>query len=407
MQRMTLRTLNLMSTQTKRLAVRFEPKPNDIVALFGQKYYVQPHPFAAYMPYASEGRRAVVYQLRNAAGENYALKVFRKKFRNDSLLASINLLNRFATLEGMRAARRQVIAPTDNAARQCRDLQYAMLMQWVRGQTWYDVLIEARRTGTHLALPAAIHLCARFLNVMRGLEAAGIAHGDIAPGNVMVEVAAVDVQLIDLEDIYVPGESAPEQRNTGSTGYRHHSAEQGATTWCSAGDRYAAAVLAAEMLVLAEPQLARRATDEGYFVGHCQSSDGVERYNAAQGWLKKTAPDFATLFAQAWLSDSLAQCHKLAELHAAILPVALQTPRAPEPTITLPVKWSRLNIEKGQAKRRAGVKAGKPSPVTWGGTKLLERRQGQTGLGVVAKVSLGGAALLVLWLLFKLLVLFL
>lgn len=392
-----------MFTQTNRKPVRFEPKPDDIVALFGRRYYVQPHPSASYMPYASEGRRAVVYQLRDAAGGDYALKVFRRKFRNDSLLASANLLNRFARLEGMRAARRQVVPPTDNAARHCRDLQYAVLMEWMRGRTWYDVLVEARHAGRHLAQPAAIHLCERFLKVMSGLEAAGIAHGDIAPGNVMVEVAATDVQLIDLEDIYVPGEAPPEKPNTGSNGYRHRSAAQGAHTWCGEGDRYAAAVLAAEVLVLAEPRLARRATDEGYFAGHCWSQEGAERYDAARGWLEKTAPDFAALFERAWLSDSLAQCPGLAELHAAILPLASQTPRAPA---LPPVKWSRLNIEKGRAKKRAAVEAGKSSTVTRDGAKSPERRKSRVGLGPAAKVSLVGASLVVLWLLFKLLALF-
>lgn len=396
-----------MFTQTNRKPVRFEPKPDDIVALFGRKFYVQPHPSASYMPYASEGRRAVVYQLRDDAGVNYALKVFRKKFRTDGLLASANLLNRFAPLEGMRAARRLVVAPTDNAARHCRDLEYAMLMEWMRGRTWYDVLVEARQAGTHLPLPAAIHVCERFLKVMRGLEAAGIAHGDIAPGNLMVEVAATDVQLIDLEDIYVPGEPAPEQLNMGSNGYRHRSAEQGANTWCGEGDRYAAAVLAAEMLALAEPQLARRATDEGYFAGHCRSSEGAERYDAARGWLKKTAPDFAALFERTWLSASLAQCPRLAELHAAILPLSSQTQRAPAPAAAPPVKWSHLNIKEGRAKRRAAVKAGKASPAMRGGAKSPQRRKPRASLGAAAKVSLVGASLLVLWLLIKLLVLFL
>lgn len=394
-----------MSTQTKRSTLHFEPKPNDIVALFGKKYFVQPHPSAAYMPYASEGRRAVVYQLRDAEGSNYALKVFRKKFRNDSLLASMNLLNRYEHLEGMRAAKRRVVSPTERAAQQCRDLEYAMLMEWIGGKTWFDILVDARLNGTHLSLATAIHLCSCFLNVMRGLEDAAIAHSDISPGNIMVDVDAVGVQILDLEDIYAADLPSPEQRNTGSSGYRHRSADQGETTWRAEGDRYAAAIIAAEMLVLAEPDLARRATDEGYFVGHCQSSDGIQRYDAAQGWLKKVAPAFAELFEQVWLSESLAHCHKIVDLHRSILPVALQTARSRQPMVKLPVKWSRRDIGKTSGEQGAGVSEGKPSPVKWERPRLPERKKKKSGLHPLAKVTLAGATLLTLWLLLKLLAL--
>jgi hypothetical protein len=396
---------SLMPTQTKTSPLRFEPRPDDVVALFGERYQVQPHPAAGYMPYASEGRRAIVYQLRDAAGEEYALKVFRKKFRDQSLVATAGLLGRYESLEGMKAARRRVVLPTEPVARQCRDLEYAMLMQWIRGKTWFDILVEAKLTGAHLSPASAVHLCARFLNVMRGLEGAGVAHSDISPGNLMVDAERVDVQVLDLEDIYAPGVEPPEQRNTGSAGYRHRSADEGATTWCAEGDRYAAAVIAAEMLVLTEPGLARRATDEGYFVGHCMSGEGAERYDAAKGWLRQVAPDFADLFERTWLSESLAQCDRIADLHAAILPVALRTQRASQAMVKPAVQWSRLNIEKPARGKRRPPGAEKPSPVRWERPKPPERRRGGEGLRPLTKVALGAGALLTLLFLLKLLAL--
>lgn len=395
-----------MTTQTTRSTARFEPKPGDIVALSGKKYHVRSHPSAPHIAYACEGKRANVYQLRDVADDDYALKVFKKRYRDESLLASAESLKRYETFEGMSAARRWVVPPTDRAALMCRDLAYAVLMRWVRGKTWFDILTEARESGAHLSLASGLHLCARFLNVMRGLEAAGAAHGDISPGNIVLDVDGIDVQILDLEDMYAPGRPQPAERNTGSAGYRHPTADEGATTWCPEGDRYSAAVVAAEMLVLAEPTLARQATDEGYFAGHCRNHDSAARYMAADPWLRKVAPDFARLFAETWQSESLAGCHRVAELHAAVLGPALNTARAEKAFVKPPVKWSRPGVTAQEAARRKGrTKQGKPSPVRWERRGVPQRRRKEPGFHPLAKATIVTAALATLFILLKLLAL--
>jgi hypothetical protein len=395
-----------MATQTTRATARFEPKPGDIVVLSGRKYHVRSHPSAPHIAYACEGKRANVYQLRDAAGDDYALKVFKKRYRDDSLLASAESLKRYETFEGMSAARRWVVPPTDKAALMCRELEYAMLMRWARGKTWFDILAEARASGTHLSLASGVHLCARFLNVIRALEADGAAHSDISPGNIMLDVGSVDVQVLDLEDMYAPGRAQPEQRNTGSAGYRHHTADEGATTWCPQGDRYAAAVVAAEMLVLAEPSLARKATDEGYFAGHCRNLDSAARYREADPWLRKVAPDFARLFEETWQSESLAGCHTVSELHAAVLGPALNTGRVEKAFVKPPVKWSRLSVTaKDAARRRGPAKKEKPSLVKWERAGVPLRRKKEPGLHPLTKATIVTAALVTLWMLLKLLAL--
>src|SRR5687767_7556624 len=143
----------------------FEPNPKDSIRLFGQKLLVQPHPQVPYMPYSQEAGRAVVYQLVNQQGELFALKVFRKKYRNHALIDSVQKLRGVEHFKGLRAAKRQVVEPSDPAAQRYRNLAYAMLMPWINGKTWFDMLHHARTQGYYLhdsidiRRSSAIRLC--------------------------------------------------------------------------------------------------------------------------------------------------------------------------------------------------------------------------------------------------------
>jgi hypothetical protein len=343
--------------------MRFEPKPNDTLILFGEQYVVQPHPSASHIAYSSEAGRAFVYQLKGQKGDYFALKVIKPKFRSANLADSPRHLVSIEKFEGLRAANRRVVLPEDPIVKTFPALEYAMLMPWISGSTWFDVLNNAKKHGTYFDSPFAIKLCAQFLRVMAALEQAGYAHSDISPGNLIVGKRRPDVQLIDLEDMYLPGAPAPAEDYTGSPGYRRRSGDQGATTWRREGDRYATAVMAAEMLALTNRKLARMATDTGYFASHCQDEDGAKRFDSAQEFLANTAPGFARLFKQAWFSDSLSDCPKIADLRAALD----DTPAKPAIRITssLPkapgVTWSAL----GGAQADATVPVDNPEPISY------------------------------------------
>jgi hypothetical protein len=364
--------------------MRFEPKPNDTLILFGERYVVQPHPSASHIAYSSEAGRAFVYQLKGQKGDYFALKVIKPKFRGANLADSPRHLVSIEKFEGLRAANRSVVLPEEPIVKTFPALEYAMLMPWISGSTWFDVLNNAKNHGTYFDSPFAIKLCAQFLNVMAALEQAGYAHSDISPGNLIVGKRHPDVQLIDLEDMYLPGAPAPAEDYTGSPGYRHHSGDQGATTWRSEGDRYATAVMAAEMLVLTNRKLARLATDTGYFASHCLDEDGAKRFDSAKGLLTNTAPGFARLFKQAWFSDSLGDCPKIADLRASLD----ETPAKPAIRITssLPkvtgVAWSALDGAKVDATVTVDIeepisspsRTAKAPPGFWGNAPQPEQK---------------------------------
>ncbi len=79
--------------------MRFEPKPNEVLSMFGERFVVQPLPSAPHIPYSSEGGRAFVYQLRDQKGEYFALKVFKKRFQSATLADSTKHLAKIENFE--------------------------------------------------------------------------------------------------------------------------------------------------------------------------------------------------------------------------------------------------------------------------------------------------------------------
>src|ERR1700682_3279067 len=300
-------------------AAHFEPEANETLGLFGEEYVIQPHPSASQLPFSSEGRRAVVCQLRNSVSDRFALKVFKKRFRNASVLQSADSLQWLEKGDGMRAARRRILLPDGPEGQQNSVLAYAVLMPWLAGHTWFDIL-QKTQNGFYLRQSSAIHLCYRFLSVAAGLEQGGIAHTDLSPANVMVDFSRTDasVQFLDMEEIYIPNTTGPADLLKGTVGYCHQSADDGKTLWRPDGDRYAASILAAEMLILANHNLAQLASEDGFFLGNSRSKAGRERYEIAQNWLYLIAPRFAKLFKHSWESRDLSNSPRISSLCEAV-----------------------------------------------------------------------------------------
>lgn len=327
----------------------FDPAPGEAIQLFGERYTVQPHPGAPGMAFCAEAGKAHVYQLRSFKGELFAFKVFKQKFRTPNLVSATQNLRKFEHFPGLRAAKRQIVLPSDPTSRTYRNLEYAVLMHWIKGRTWFDVLGDARKNGLSIDLSTAILLCNNLLTVIEGLERDNIAHTDISPGNVIVDLKTHNVELLDLEDMYIPGAEPPPFLNIGSTGYRHYTGDQGVTCWRPEGDRYAAGVLAAEILILSDPSLTNSMTDEGFFTTHCKNHQGALRYNQAERLLKRIAPDFASVFDRTWRAASLQQCPRILDLREGVRELAgrlIESHPLPHQPPNPAVRWEPLYGDK-------------------------------------------------------------
>ena len=298
------------------MPLRFEPRANDRITLFALDFAFEAHRNAQPgIAYAAGGRKAVVYKLSDGARRLHALKVFKTKYRTDAIRASCERLRRFEQMPGLAAAQRRVVLPGSSEAQIYDALNFAVLMPWVAGKTWFDVLVSGPKNGAYLEPPKALRLARSFLGVVAGLEREGTAHTDVSPGNVVIDLKHASAQLLDLEDIFVPTGAKSDIKSYGTSGYSHAGAE---SVYCSEGDRYSSAVLAAEMLVMSNDEFARQAGDEGFFGGHCNARDAHARFENALPWLQTLAPNYAALFGQTWQSPSLASCPKIDELLQAL-----------------------------------------------------------------------------------------
>jgi hypothetical protein len=290
----------------------FSPNPRDELIIDGVAYRIAEHPAAPGFPYGQEGRAGIVYCLQNpATASKAALKVFKPRFRSPFLVAQADRMAPFAALPGLRACRRTVLTPSRHAdlLRQHPDLTYAVLMPWIQGPTWFDVLMDRKPLPPETALSLARALAQALMR----MEEQGIAHCDLSAPNVMLPLLAggAGVELVDLEGLYAPGMPQPQELSSGSAGYAHPQAASG--LWSPEADRFAGAVLLAEMLGWCDPQVVQAAWGESYF-DPAEMQQQTPRYRTLVTALERRwGSAVAALFERAWRSDTLADCPTFGE----------------------------------------------------------------------------------------------
>jgi peptide/nickel transport system substrate-binding protein len=315
----------------------FQPQVREELEIEGTVYRVAEHPNAPGMPFGQEGRQAVVYQLA-ADDERRALKVFKPRFSTPSLVLLADQIARLASLPGLQVCQRTVLTARRHTAllRRFPDLTYAVLMPWVEGPTWQEIVLEKKALTPEESLRVA-HALAEVLVTM---EERGIAHCDLSGPNLILspDLAQAAVALVDVEGVYAPGLSQPDVLPAGSPGYAHRTAPQG--LWSQGADRFAGAVLLAEILGWSDAQVRAAAWGENYF--HAQEMQKEsERYATLVGVLRSTwGDDLANLMTAAWHSDTLADCPTLGKWLVALperAPVGLDesAPAATEPAISV------------------------------------------------------------------------
>jgi hypothetical protein len=177
----------------------FRPNAHDELIIDGVAYRIAEHPAAPGIPYGQEGRAGIVYSVtprhRSAGFQPAALKVFRARFRTPALVSQAEKLAAFADLPGLTVCRRTVLTRAQNAdlLRQHPDLIYAVLMPWIEGPTWVEVMLEKRP----LTPQQALDLARAFAEVLESMEVHGLAHCDLSGPNVLLPMLADRRQTAD------------------------------------------------------------------------------------------------------------------------------------------------------------------------------------------------------------------
>lgn len=316
-----------------------EPQPGTTITL-DDTYKFLPHPTVPAMAFAQEGRKAVVYQLAKN-GRKYALKIFKPKFRDPSMVSTSQNLSNLA-LRGLEACDRICFTRSNftGLINQYPDLEYAVLMPWVNGSTWFDVVFQ----GMAINQDACKQIAKNTANVLANLERQGYAHCDIAGPNVIVNTLNGDVSFIDVEDMYGPNLPEPNAYPLGTDGYQHLEARKRIKgQWCAAGDRFSAAVLFAEMLGWSSADIRNNRDEEHYFsIGEMQNPSS-QRYLRLLKFLRDLSKEIGGFFERAWNSSTLEECPTLAEWAKALeFPIVTQwiPIEAPPPAASYVFLWS-------------------------------------------------------------------
>ncbi|MFB9277180.1 hypothetical protein [Cohnella cellulosilytica] len=298
----------------------FQPEVNAPLIINGQRFAIGQHPNAPTIPYGQEGRQGTVYLLHSEdRRRKKAMKVFRSKFVNPSLVYHTQQIAKFSGVEGLLACERFIVTPQNNTEllREEPDLLYAVVMSWIEGPTWMDMLLNKQKLTRRQSHSAAYALA----QALVAMEQRGLSHGDLSAPNVMLpmfgergaSVRPIDyVQLIDLEQMYASHLERPEHLPVGSPGYasQRHPLTQ---MWGPYSDRFAGAVLLTEMLGACLDSFFDSTWGESYFAPEETQSYG-ERYARLVEFIRSEWGEaIVSLFIRAWDSNELSQCPTFGE----------------------------------------------------------------------------------------------
>jgi len=307
------------------LVADFRPHLGMSVTVGASSYGFMPHPvLAADMDevFVVEGGEALIYQLQELkTGELWALKVSKPSYRGEQIARSAATLAPYVDVPGLCLAHRVCLtrARFPDLLGAYPDLEYAVLMPWLRGKTWAGFLLD-RAAGARYSGERALRLALACAHVLWELEAHHLAHTDIASGNLVLMDDLARVELFDIENLYQPHAPTPKHVSRGTPGYQHRRLGREGQ-WRPEGDRFAGAILLAEMLSWWDPAV-RAATPEGaeslFRPRELQEARGA-RWQAVRDAIWALRPPALALFDQAWASTSLEGCPELASWAWALL----------------------------------------------------------------------------------------
>lgn len=306
----------------------FNPVVEQELSIFGDLFSVAAHPIISDMPYGQEGRQAIVYCLQSRQADKnsqrMALKVFKPRFQSPLLIKLARDLTPLAQIPGLSVCYRTVLTAENSSELlgQYPDLANAMLMPWIPGPTWLDILLDKKDLNKKECLQLALSL----VNTLADMENMGIAHCDLSAANILLPGLIGNktemnkttglVELVDVEQIYNQQFEQPDALPGGSPGYAHAEAKAG--LWSLAADRFAGAVLLVEILAWCSPTVRDEAWGESYFDPD-EMHQPNSRYLTIKKELEKTWGErVSQLFTHAWESNSLDSCPRFEDWQAVI-----------------------------------------------------------------------------------------
>ena len=124
-------------------------------------------------------------------------------------------------------------------------------MDWVEGKNLNTFISDNLKNGKELR-----NLADSFISEMIRIQKAGIAHGDIAGDNIVIDGAG-EMVLVDYDGMYVPAFAGYRSQELGHDNFQHP--QRSATTYSDRLDNFSVLVTYVSLLALAEePSLWKR-----------------------------------------------------------------------------------------------------------------------------------------------------
>jgi serine/threonine protein kinase len=216
------------------------------------------------------GGRATVYRIQQVDTNNeYALKVFKEEYQIayrrdnfDYFQRTLPTIPAFAWVQ-----HRMLLNEQDDGQliQQYPVLRNAIVMPWFDLPQVDQVRVALNGKNSLIEQNKCKHFGQLLADTLAQLEKLGIAHGDIASSNVLLDWDQNELYIIDIEDMYHASLSQPmtTQMSIGGTGgYRFNNAF---SSWQAEADRFAGAILISELLTLSNEECQEVSAEESYF----------------------------------------------------------------------------------------------------------------------------------------------
>jgi hypothetical protein len=300
--------------------MRFTPRANDEITIELEaidlrfRFVPLPDPrfVSARVPHAMEGEHSTVWRVEHLqpGGAEYALKVTSPRYRQPELAAICQYVQRLKNIRGLDACDRLCLTRdnTPHTIAAFPDLEYAVLMPWIRGTSWFDAH-QSHESTQSLTPWQSFRLAQAMAQVLVALESREIAHCSLSPYNMIVVPERLHVELVGVEGMLGPDFPNAVPHGT-LAGYRHPTGGDRDRFF----DRFPGALLLAEVLAWHDPAVAAGQHSAEYYFDpkelQCRDS---RRYQVLEAAVARQHRELAALLRQAWRSDSSQECPSFAE----------------------------------------------------------------------------------------------
>ncbi len=261
-----------------------------------------------------EGQEGFIYALRNPDDETFwTLKVFKPAYRDAHIAYVTEALLRYKSIAGFYLGHRICFTRAQYASLldEYPELEYAVIMPWLAWKTWLGLLRSPQLSASYTRIQA-MKLALASAKVLEVLERNGLAHTDLAGGNIMYTADFTRMELLDIEGLYLPDIAAPKRLSYGSPGYQHRRLGRNGQ-YTAPGDRFAGAILLTEMLTWWNPLIRAQTAQNAMslFAPEELQKTTNTLWLTVRDVLWSLNPELLSLFDQAWASANLSQCPPL------------------------------------------------------------------------------------------------